>query len=163
MTTTPHHNQYQKHEMLVLTQRLEAAKAEAERVCLEVDVTSSPTEYNQAIEALSRSISECVGAGLLPETTAVARAARGVVARMREQVQNAVENGIENVQHELSDAIRTAKQTRESGPLSECLHEILQSDDLLWRPCVALVKTAQELSKRLVCDAFTRAQIHTQM
>ena len=62
------HNQYQKRELLV--QRVQAAKAEAERADSEVDVASSPKAYKQAIDLRPNYVRTLVNIGLANDNQA---------------------------------------------------------------------------------------------
>ena len=116
-------------------QVLKKALASAVETARGVDARA-PNAYQQAIDDLSASISEYVGAGLLLETTETVMTARKLLARMQ---------NIASMRHVLRQAISTAERTRESGPLADCLDKLINADDLLRDPCADLIKDSENL------------------
>lgn len=105
-----------------------------------IDVTTDVKGYEQAIESLSASITECVGDNLLSEAADVVVAAR----KLEDTMKTKLRRTIKNVEQMLREAISTAESTREQGPLAAYL-DTLVADEVLRQSCADAVESAENL------------------
>ena len=114
---------------------------EAQNIHERNGIATIPQLYKEAMDNLSSAISACVKSDLLAETEDVPVRARKLIEKM----QTNIDKVIADAKQALREAISTAEKTREPGPLADCLHKRVNTDNLLRDPCADLIKDAETL------------------